>query len=309
MKKVSIIGAGNVGATTALLIAQREIADVVLLDIVQGMPQGKGLDIAEASPIEGFDSSIKGTNDYSEIRGSDVVVVTAGFPRKPGMSRLDLLQKNAVIIKEISQNIVEHAPSSVVIVVTNPVDVMSYYAWKMTGFPKNRVLGQAGVLDSARFATFIAWELKVSVEDISAMVLGGHGDEMVPLPRYTTVSGIPITELLPEKTIQGLIERTKKGGTEIVELLKDGSAFYAPGSAVASMVESILKDKKRIMPCSVYLKGEYGIDDVFVGVPVKLGMNGVEEIIQLKLTERELIALQNSAKVYKEGIRSLMSLK
>lgn len=305
MKKVSIIGSGNVGATTALMIVERELADVILIDVIEGIPQGKGLDMAESAPIDGFDSKVYGTNDYAEIRGSDIVIVTAGLPRKPGMSRLDLLQKNASIIGEISQNIAKYAPASVIIMVTNPVDIMTYHAWKITGFPPNRVVGQAGVLDSARFATFIAMELDISVEDISAMVLGGHGDEMVPLPRYTTVSGIPITELLPTENIEKLIERTRKGGAEIVDLLKTGSAFYAPASAITQMVSAILKDKKRILPCSAYLKGEYGIYDVYVGVPVKLGINGVEEIIKLKLTSSELALLQNSAKVYKEGIQSL----
>ena len=305
MKKVSVIGSGNVGATTALLIVERELADVVLIDIVEGIPQGKGLDMAEAAPIDRFDAKIRGTNDYSEINGSDVVVVTAGLPRKPGMSRLDLLQQNAIIIGHVSSNIAEHAPAAIVIMVTNPVDVMTYHAWKTTGFPHNRVVGQAGILDSARFAAFIAMELGISVEDISAMVLGGHGDEMVPLPRYTTVSGIPITELLSTETIDGLIEQTRKGGSEIVGLLKTGSAFYAPAAAVTQMVEAILKDKKRILPCSAYLKGEYGIDGVYIGVPVKLGGNGIEEIVQLKLTQPELIALRDSAKVYKKGIASL----
>jgi len=305
MKKVSVIGAGNVGATTALLIAQRELADVVLTDIVEGIPQGKGLDMTEAAPVGGFDAKVKGTNDYSDISDSDVVVVTAGFPRKPGMSRLDLLQKNAAVISDVSQNIAEYAPGSIVIMVTNPVDVMTYHAWKVTGFPCNRVMGQAGILDSARFAAFIAMELDVSVEDISAMVLGGHGDEMVPLPRYTTVSGISITELLPSETIDRLIERTRKGGSEIVGLLKTGSAFYAPATAITQMVEAILKGKKRILPCSAHLDGEYGIDDVYIGVPAKLGTSGVEEIIELKLTDAELASLQVSAKVYKEGIGNL----
>lgn len=305
MKKVSVIGSGNVGASTALLIAQRELADVVLVDIVEGIPQGKGLDMLESAPVDGFDSKVFGTNDYSEIRGSDIIVVTAGFPRKPGMSRLDLQKQNADIIGGISQKIADYAPASVIIMVTNPVDIMTYHAWKVTGFPKNRVMGQAGVLDSARFATFIAMELDVSMENISAMVLGGHGDEMVPLPRYTTVSGIPITELMSEDVIKKLIERTQNGGAEIVQLLKTGSAFYAPAASITQMVEAIIKNKKRILPCSVYLKGEYGISDVFVGVPVKLGINGVEEIIELKLTEAELTMLRNSAEVYKEGIRSL----
>lgn len=305
MKKVSVIGSGNVGATVALIIAERELADVVLVDIIDGKPQGLGLDMAEAGPISRFDSAVEGSNDYSKIKDSDIVVVTAGLARKPGMSRLDLLQKNGEIIGQVASNIAKYAPESIVVMVTNPVDVMTYHAWKVTKFPKNRVIGQAGVLDSARFATFIGMKLGISVEDISAMVLGGHGDEMVPLPRYTTVSGIPITELLPSDTIDGLIKRTRDGGAEIVNLLKTGSAFCAPGFATAQMVEAILKDKKRILPCSAYLDGEYGIKDVYIGVPVKLGANGVEEIIELKLTQSELTALQNSAKVYKESIAVL----
>ena len=307
MKKVSVIGSGNVGATTALFLSEWELSDVVLVDIVEGVPQGKGLDMAEASPVDRFDAKVTGTNDYSEISDSDVVVVTAGLPRKPGMSRLDLLQKNAAIIGQVSGNIAKYAPSAVVIMVTNPVDVMTYHAWKVTGFPQNRVMGQAGVLDSARFAAFIAMELGISVEDISAMVLGGHGDEMVPLPRYTAVSGIPITELLPGETIEKLIERTRKGGSEIVGLLKTGSAFYAPAAAVTQMVEAVIKDKKRIFPCSAYLDGEYGITDVYIGVPVKLGTTGVEEIVELKLTQPELTSLQESAKVYRKGIDDLYS--
>ena len=305
MKKVSVIGSGNVGATTALLVAERELADVVLVDIIEGVPQGKGLDMTESATISRFDAKVKGSNDYSEISNSDVVVVTAGLARKPGMSRLDLLQQNATIIEKVSSNIAKYAPASVVIMVTNPVDVMTYHAWKVTAFPQNRVLGQAGVLDSARFAAFIAMELDISVEDISAMVLGGHGDEMVPLPRYTTVSGIPITELIPSETIESLIERTRNGGSEIISLLKTGSAFYAPAAAVTRMVEAILKDKKRIVPCSAYLSKEYNINDVYIGVPVKLGANGVEEILELELTQPELTALQKSAEVYKEGIANL----
>ena len=305
MKKVSVIGSGNVGATTALIIAERELADVVLVDIIDGKPQGLGLDMAEAGPIIRFDSTVEGSNDYSKIKDSDVVVVAAGLARKPGMDRLDLLHKNGEIIGEVAANIAKYAPESIVIMVTNPVDVMTYHAWKVTGFPKERVLGQAGVLDSARFATFIAMKLGISVEDISAMVLGGHGDEMVPLPRYTTVSGIPVTELLPPETIDELADRTKDGGGEIVRLLKTGSAFYAPGFATAQMVEAILKDKKRILPCSVYLSGEYGVKDVYIGVPAKLGARGVEGIIELKLSQSELTALQNSAKVYKKGIEEL----
>jgi len=307
MKKVSVIGVGNVGATTAHLIAQKELADVVLVDIVEDMPEGKALDMAEAAPIDRFDARLSGTNDYAEISGSNIVVVTAGFTRKPDQDRLDLLHKNADIIKDVSKSIKKHAPDATVIMVTNPVDVLTYHAWKVTGFPQNRVMGQAGVLDSARFAAFIAMELDVSVEDISAMVLGGHGDEMVPLPRFTTVSGIPVTELLPAETIDRLIQRTRKGGSEIGKLLKNGSAFYAPATAVTRMVEAILKDKKRILPCSAYLTGEYGIEDVYIGVPVKLGADGIEEIIELKLTKFELTALHDSARVYKNGVSNLYS--
>lgn len=305
MKKVSVIGSGNVGATVALFLAERELADIVLVDIVEGVPQGKGLDMVEAGPICRFDSKVEGTNDYSRIRGSDIIVITAGLPRKKGESRLILQQKNSEIVGQVSRDIAKYAPDSIVIVVTNPVDIMTYHAWKVTGFPNKRVIGQAGVLDSARFAAFIAMELDISVEDISAMVLGGHGDEMVPLPRYTTVSGIPITELLPAETIKNIAQRTRDGGAEIVGLLKTGSAFYAPGAAVAQMVEAILKDKKRIIPCSVYLNGEYSLMDVYIGVPAKLGSSGVEGIIELKLTQPELTALHDSAKVYKEGIAKL----
>jgi malate dehydrogenase len=305
MKKISLIGAGNVGATAAFLIANKELGDIVMVDIITDMPQGKGLDMAEASPIQRYDSQITGTNDYADIADSDVVVVTSGFPRKPGMSREDLLQKNAEIIGTVTEQIVEYAPNAIIILVTNPLDIMTYHAWKVSGFPANRVVGQAGILDSARFRYFIAEALDVSIEDISTIVLGGHGDTMVPLPRYTAVAGIPITELMSEETIAQLAERTKKGGGEIVNLLKNGSAFYAPGAAVAQMVEAVVKDKKRILPCSAYLTGQYGINDVYIGVPVKLGTNGVEEIIELRLTDDELEALQKSANIYREGISLL----
>lgn len=305
MKKISIIGAGNVGATAAFIIANKELSDVVIVDIILDMPQGKGLDMAEASPVQRYDSQIIGTNDYADIADSDVVIVTSGFPRKPGMSREDLLQKNAEIVGSVTEQIVKYAPNSIIILVTNPLDIMTYHAWKVSGFPANRVVGQAGILDSARFRYFIAEALNVSIEDISAMVLGGHGDTMVPLPRYTTVAGIPITELMPEETISQLTERTRNGGAEIVSLLKTGSAFYAPGAAVAQMAEAIIKDKKRILPCSAYLTGQYGINDVYIGVPVKLGANGVEDIIELQLTDSELAALQKSANIYREGISSL----
>ncbi|MBM3236792.1 malate dehydrogenase [Candidatus Poribacteria bacterium] len=305
MKKISIIGAGSVGATAAFIIANKELSDVVMVDIIPDMPQGKGLDMAEASPVQRYDSKITGTNDYADIVDSDVVIVTSGLPRKPGMSREDLLQKNAEIVGSVTEQIVKYAPNSIIIVVTNPLDIMTYHAWKVSGFPPNRVMGQAGILDSARFRYFIAEALNVSIEDISAMVLGGHGDTMVPLPRYTTVAGIPITELMSEETISQLSERTRNGGGEIVNLLKTGSAFYAPGAAVAQMAEAIIKDKKRILPCSAYLTGQYGINDIYIGVPVKLSADGVEEIIELRLTDSELAALQKSANIYREGISLL----
>lgn len=305
MNKVSIIGAGNVGASTARLIAQKELADVVLVDIVEGLPQGKALDILESGPIEGFDSKIIGTNSYQEIKNSKVTVITAGLPRKPGMSRLDLLEKNHRIVKSIIQNIVDTAPETIIVMVTNPLDVMTYVAFKESGFKSSHVLGQAGVLDSSRFRSFIAMELGVSVEDVQSMVLGGHGDSMVPLPRYTTVSGIPVTELLSSDVIERLINRTRKAGAEIIAHLKTSSAYYSPAAAIGQIVESILKDKKRIVPASSYLNGEYGLKNVYVGVPVKLGSQGVEEIIELELTEDELKALQRSAAIYVEAIKTL----
>ncbi len=303
--KISIIGAGNVGATAALMIAQRELGDVVMLDIIPDMPQGKALDMAEASPIEGFDVRIKGTNSYEEIADSDIVVITSGRPRKPGMSREDLLTQNAQIVGSVAEQVARYSPNAILIVVTNPLDIMTYHAWRVTGFPHHRVMGQAGVLDTARFRYFIASELNVSVEDVSSLVLGGHGDTMVPLPRYTSVAGIPLEELMDRETIDRLIERTRGGGGEIVGLLKTASAFYAPGAAVAQMVEAIIKDKKRIMPCSAYLSGQYGLKDIFIGVPVKLGSLGVEEIIELNLTDEELAQLHRSAEIYRSGIKLL----
>jgi malate dehydrogenase len=304
-KKISIIGAGNVGATTALMAAQKELGDIVMVDIIEGMPQGKGLDMVEASPVEGYDSKIYGSNNYADIADSDVVVVTSGLPRKPGMTREDLLKANADIITVVAENIAKHAPNSIVVMVSNPLDLMTYHCWKITRFPTNRVLGQAGILDSARFRYFVAEELGVSVEDISAMVLGGHGDTMVPLPRYTTVSGIPITDLISKGRIDAIAQRTRDGGAEIVNLLKTGSAFYAPGAAIAQMVEAIIKDKKRLLPCSACLTGEYGIKDVYIGVPVLLGRNGVEKIIELKLNKDEIEALQKSSNFYKEQLAIL----
>ena len=292
--KISIIGAGNVGATTAHWIASKELGDVVLLDIVEGMPQGKGLDLLEAAPVEGFDVEIKGTNSYEETKNSDIIVITAGVPRKPGMSRDDLISINTKIVKEATQNAIKHSPNSILIVVTNPLDAMVFVAGKVSNFPKHRVMGMAGILDSTRFRTFIAKELDVSVEDVDAIVLGGHGDSMVPLPRYSTVNGIPITELLSQERINALVERTRRGGEEIVNLLKTGSAYYAPAAAVAEMVEAILKDKKRILPCAAYCNSEYNVNGYFVGVPVKLGRNGIEKVIELKLTDEEKEAFRKS---------------
>jgi len=304
--KNTIVGAGNVGATTAQKIVDNELAnEVVLVDIVEGIPQGKGLDMYESTPITGVDVKVIGTNGYDETANSDIVIITAGVARKPGMSREDLLNTNFGIVKEATLKSIEKSPNAIIIVVTNPLDVMAYTAWKISGFERHRVIGMAGVLDTARFRTFIAMELNVSVEDVYAFVLGGHGDDMVPLVRYTTVAGIPISELLPKEKIDQLVKRTREGGAEIVSYLKTGSAYYAPASAIVEMVESIVKDKKRILPCSVLLQGEYGLNDVFIGVPVKLGRKGVEEIIELKLTDEEKQALYASASRVKKIIDSL----
>lgn len=294
-KKVSVIGAGNVGATVAQRLAEKELCDVVLIDIVEGMPQGKALDLSEAAPIEKHDAHLTGSNSYEASAGSDIIIITAGIPRKPGMSRGDLIIANAGIVKTVTQQAAELSPKAILIIVSNPLDAMCHVAYETSGFPRNRVIGMAGVLDSARFRTFIAMELNVSVENTHAFVLGGHGKTMVPLPRYSTVAGIPIIELLSKERIDALIDRTRKGGAEIVGLLKTGSAFYAPASAAVEMAESILKDKKKILPCAAYLEGEYGINDLFIGVPVKLGKNGIEEIIQISLTDDENTALQKSA--------------
>jgi malate dehydrogenase len=299
-KKVSIVGSGNVGATAAHWIASKELADVVLIDIVEGVPQGKGLDLLEAMPIEKRDCHIIGTNDYADTANSDIVVITAGIPRKPGMSRDDLLNTNYKIMQDVVGKVVQHSPNCIIIVVSNPLDAMAQAAYKISKFSKNRVIGMAGVLDSARFRTFIAEELKVSVENVTAFVLGGHGDTMVPLPRYSTVAGIPITELIAPDRLKALVERTANGGAEIVKYLKTGSAYYAPSAATTEMVEAILKDKKKILPCAAYLEGEYGVKGFFVGVPCKLGSKGLEEIIQIKLTAEEDAALQKSAAAVKE---------
>ncbi|NJD77503.1 MAG: malate dehydrogenase [Candidatus Methanoperedens sp.] len=308
MPKITVIGAGAVGATAAQRIAEKELGDVILTDIVEGLPQGKALDLMEAGPLLGHDSKITGTNDYKDIEGSDVVVITAGIARKPGMTREDLLKINAKIIKEVSQNIKKYAPDSIIITVTNPLDIMTYVTMKTTNFEPGHVFGMSGVLDSGRFAAFIAMELGCSVRDISAMVLGGHGDTMVPLPRFTTVQGVPITELMPQSTVQRLVERTVNGGAEIVNLLKTGSAFYAPSAAVTNMVEAVVKDTKRVLPVCAFLNGEYGKKDIYLGVPVKLGKRGVEEIIELKLNADEKKALDRSAEAVSSGIGSLNAL-
>jgi malate dehydrogenase len=303
--KITIVGAGNVGATAAHWAAQREMGDIVLVDIIEGMPQGKALDLMETGPVEGFDTRITGTNGYEETTSSDVVVITSGLARKPGMSREDLLAKNKAIITSVTTEIVKRSPQSTLIMVTNPLDTMTYLAKQVSGFPKNRVVGMAGVLDSARFRSFIAMELNCSVEDVQAFVLGGHGDEMVPLARYSTVAGIPLPELMSPEKIDRILERTRKGGGEIVALLKTGSAYYCPSAAAVQMVEAILLDKKRILPCSAYLEGEYGLSDMYFGVPVKLGSEGVEEIIEVKLTPEEKTSLEKSATSVKKSILEL----
>ncbi len=303
--KISIVGAGFVGATAAHWCAVKELGDVVLMDIVDGMPQGKALDLLEAGPVENYDLNIIGTNDYRDTAESDIVVVTAGLPRKPGMTREDLVSVNGKIIRDVIENIVSHSPEAIIILVTNPLDTMVYLAQKVSGLPRERIIGQAGILDSARMRAFIAMELDVSVENTHAFVLGGHGDEMVPLPRYSTVAGIPITELLPPDRIEAIVQRTRKGGGEIVSLLKKGSAFFAPSAATMQMVEAILKDRKQILPCCVYLEGEYGLDDICFGVPVKLGSAGVEQILEIELMDDEREALQKSAALIRSSMTAL----
>ena len=308
-KKITVVGAGHVGATSAMRIAEKELADVVLIDIIEGVPAGKALDLTEAAPIEKHDARITGTTgDYGQARDSDIVIITAGIPRKPGMSRDDLLSTNMGIMRGVTKKVAAVAPNAILIIVSNPLDAMCHVAYETSGFPKNRVIGMAGVLDSARFRAFIAMELNVSVENTHAFVLGGHGDTMVPLPRYSTVAGIPITELMPPDRIEALAERTRNGGAEIVGLLKTGSAYYAPSSAAVEMAEAILKDKKKILPCAALLEGEYGIDGLFIGVPVKLGENGVEEIIEIKLTVEEEEALGRSADAVRGLVEDLKRL-
>jgi len=303
--KVTVIGAGNVGATAAQRIAEAGLADVVLIDIVEGLPQGKGLDLAEAAPVVGHDARVSGTNDYADTAGSDIVVVTSGIARKPGMSRDELMATNAGIVRSVVGEAVHHSPDCILVIVTNPLDAMCHVAMEASGFPRERVIGMAGVLDSARFRAFIAMELGVSVEDTHAFVLGGHGDTMVPLPRYSTVAGIPITELLSPERVQALVERTANGGAEIVALLKSGSAYYAPAAATFEMVEAILRDRKRVLPCAVLLQGEYGVDGLFVGVPVVLGAGGMERVIEIRLTDDETAAFQRSAGAVRELVAKL----
>jgi malate dehydrogenase len=306
--KISIIGAGFVGSTAAHWIASKELGDVVLVDIIEGVPQGKGLDLLQAGPIEGFDVKIVGTNDYSATAGSNIIVVTSGAPRKPGMSREDLIRVNADITRDCISKAAPLSPDAVIIMVNNPLDTMTYLAKQVSGFPKNRVLGQAGVLDTARYRTFIAMEAGVSVEDIQAILMGGHGDEMVPLPRFTTISGIPVTEFISKERLDAIVDRTRKGGGEIVNLLKTGSAYYAPSAATVQMVEAILRDKKRVLPCSCYLEGEYGLNDIYFGVPCVLGAGGVERVLELPLNDEEMALVKKSAEAVSSSIAALKAM-
>lgn len=304
-RRIGVIGAGQVGATLAQRLAERELGDVVLIDIVEGVPQGKALDLEESAPLEGYDARVTGANGYEPLAGAELVVITAGLPRKPGMSRDDLLKKNAEIVGSVVDNVVRQAPGCFLVVVSNPLDVMTHLAWKRSGFDRRRVIGMAGVLDSARFRAFLAMELGVSFKDVQAMVLGGHGDDMVPLTRFSTVAGIPVTELLSPEVLDRLVQRTRNGGAEIVSLLKTGSAFYAPSASVVQMAESILLDQRRVLPCCVRLEGEYGLKDVFAGVPAVLGARGLERIVELKLLPEERKALEASAAHVREGIQAM----
>jgi malate dehydrogenase len=308
-KKVTVVGAGNVGANCAVRIADKELADVVLVDVVEGVPQGKGLDLLQSGPVQGYDVNITGANDYAPTANSDIAIITAGFPRKPGMSRDDLLLANFEVIKTATEQVAKHSPNCIIIVVTNPLDAMAQAAFQISKFSKNRVVGMAGVLDSARFRTFIAQELNVSVESVTGVVMGGHGDTMVPLVRLSSVAGIPLTELMDQATIDAIVNRTANGGAEIVKYLKTGSAYYAPSAAAVEMAESILKDKKKVLPCAAYLEGEYGINGLFVGVPVKLGANGIEKIYEIKLTDEETAKLHKSAASVQELVNVLASKK
>ncbi|MCX6828346.1 MAG: malate dehydrogenase [candidate division Zixibacteria bacterium] len=304
-KKIAVIGAGNVGASVAQYLAEANLADIVMVDIIEGIPQGKALDLTQAGPVRGYNCHLTGSNDYKDIKGADIVVMTAGLARKPGMSREDLLKMNADIVGMGADNIKKHAPKAFVIVVTNPLDIMTYHAFKRTGFAPHRVCGQAGILDSTRFRTFVAMELNIAMSDVQAMVMGGHGDTMVPLPRYTTVGGVPISELIPAERIQAISDRTRDGGAEIVKLLKSGSAYYAPGAATVEMVRAILLDEKRLIPVSAYLNGEYGMKDLYIGVPVVLGAGGVEKVIELKLNKKELDMLTKSGTTYKGFLKEI----
>ena len=305
-KKVAVIGAGNVGATCAFVLAERKVGQVVLLDIYEGFAKGKALDMSQGGQVLNYDGRVTGTKDYADIADSDVVVVTSGFPRQPGMTREDLIGKNADIVSQVGEGIRQHAPNSIVVMVTNPLDLMTYHMQKVTGFEHSRVVGQAGILDSARMTHFIAQSVGCSNEDVQAMVLGGHGDTMVPLPRYTTVNGIPVSQLLSDEEVEAICQRTASGGGEIVKLLEKGSAFYAPGSAAAIMAEAILEDRKRVLPCSTYLSGEYGMDDIYIGVPIVLGKDGVERVIELELAEKEMESLQGSGSFYKEQLSEIL---
>ncbi|MHC4549056.1 MAG: malate dehydrogenase [Planctomycetota bacterium] len=305
MHKVTVVGAGNVGATCAYQLAERNIADITMIDIVEGMPQGKALDMAQCGAILDFDTRVEGSNDLAAVQGSDVVVVTSGIPRKPGMDRMELLGTNTGILKEVSLAIKEYAPNAIVIVITNPLDVMSYVAFQVTGFPRERVMGMAGVLDAARFRRFIAWELGVSIRDVNAMVLGGHGDQMVPLPRFSTVNGITVTELISSDRLAAIVERTRKGGGEIVKLLKTGSAYYAPAGCTVVMVDAILRDTGHVVPAAAYLEGEYGYEGIHLGVPVRLGRGGVKQVIELDLDEQEKAALDVSAAAVRKGVEEV----
>ena len=306
--KVTVVGAGNVGATTAQRLAERDYADVVLVDIVEGMPQGKALDLNQSGPVVGYEPNLVGTNGYAETAGSDIVVITSGFPRQPGMSRDDLLGKNKEIVSGVAAEVAERSPDAIVIVVTNPLDAMCHVAFDVTGFPRQRVVGMAGVLDSARFRTFLAWELGVSVRDVTGFVLGGHGDTMVPVVSYTNVAGVPVTQKISADRLEEIVQRTRDGGAEVVKLLQKGSAFYAPAAAVAEMVDSIVHDQKRVLPCAALCQGEFGIDGLFVGVPVRLGREGIEEIVEIELDDAEREALQASAGAVRELVEAMATL-
>jgi len=307
-RKITVVGGGNVGATTAQRLAERDYADIVLVDIVEGMPQGKALDLNQAGPVVGYEANVTGTNGYDETSGSDIVVITSGLPRKPGMSRDDLLAANKEIVQSVTKEIAQRSPDSIIICVTNPLDAMCHVTLEVSEFPRQRVIGMAGILDSARFRTFLAWELRVSVRDVTGFVLGGHGDTMVPVTSYTNVAGIPITQKIDKARLEEIVQRTRDGGAEVVKLLKAGSAFYAPAAAVAEMVDSILLDQKRVLPCAAYCDGEFGIDKLFVGVPVRLGRDGVEEIIEIDLSGEEKKALQSSAAAVRELVDAMAKL-